>query len=218
MTVLTVQALRETLGRKRLLIFDFDGTVADTSPLHALAFAEVLAPLDVAVDYSSIAGLKTLDAMRACLMRAERELSAEQVASLVIAKQQRVRQMIARDLKPLPCVEWFLRWAKPRFRFAMVSSGSRGTVDLALEKLGYSELFSPLICAEDVGRAKPDPEGFRLALHLTGVLPEGGLVFEDSDAGLQAASNAALDVVDIRQLSWETLHAEFKSSITYPSR
>ena len=59
--------MHQLLQGKRLLIFDFDGTVADTSPLHAAAFAQVLAPLGIAVDYPAIAGLKTLDAMRKCL-------------------------------------------------------------------------------------------------------------------------------------------------------
>lgn len=209
MTAPTAEALRKLLDGKRLLIFDFDGTVADTAPLHAAAFAEVLTPLAVAVDYPSIAGLKTVDAIRVCLRHAELELPDEQVAGLVMAKQQRVRQMIAQDLQPLPGVDGFLRWAKPRYRLAMVTSGSRGTVSLALEKLGYTCSFDPLICADDVAQAKPDPEGFLRALQITGVPAEGGLVFEDSDAGLQAARSALLDVIDVRVLSWQNMHTRF---------
>lgn len=209
MTAPTAEAMRKMLDGKRLLIFDFDGTVADTAPLHAAAFVEVLAPLAVPVDYPSIAGLKTLDAMRVCLRQAELALPDEQVAELVMAKQQRVRQMIAQDLQPLPYVDWFLRWAEPRYRLAMVTSGSRGTVSLALEKLGYTYLFNPLICADDVAQAKPDPEGFLRALQITGVPAEGGLVFEDSDAGLQAARNAVLDVIDVRVLLWQNMHVKF---------
>jgi HAD superfamily hydrolase (TIGR01509 family) len=204
----TAEALRKLLDGKRLLIFDFDGTVADTAPLHAAAFAEVLAPLAVAVDYPSIAGLKTLDAMRVCLRQAELELPDEQVAGLVMAKQQRVRQMIAQDLQPLPGVDGFLRWARPRYRLAMVTSGSRGTVSLALEKLGYTRSFDPLICADDVAQAKPDPEGFLRALQITGVPAAGGLVFEDSDAGLQAARNAVLDVIDVRVFPWQNMYVK----------
>ena len=197
--------LAEALRGKRLLIFDFDGTVADTTPLHAAAFAQVLAPLGIAVDYSRIAGLKTLDAMRQCLNGAARTLGEVELAALVTAKQQNVRQMIGHALQPLPGVDVFLRWARPCYKLAMVTSGSRGTVGLALEKLGYTGWFDPLICAEDVVKAKPAPEGFLLALQLAGVSAGDALVFEDSDAGLQAAAHAGLGYVDVRCTAWSSI-------------
>ena len=189
--------LEEALQGKRLLIFDFDGTVADTTPLHAAAFSQVLAPLGVMVDYSSIAGLKTLDAMRQCLDGAGRTLDEAAIAVLVTAKQQLVRQMIGQALQPLPGVDAFLHWARPRYKLAMVTSGSRGTVSLALEKLGYTGLFDPLICADDVQHAKPDPEGFLAVMRLTGVPLNEALVFEDSLAGVMAAKNAEIDCFDL---------------------
>ena len=195
----------EMLESKRLLIFDFDGTVADTTPLHAAAFSEVLAPLGIAVDYSCIAGLKTLDAMRQCLNEVGRTLDDAALAALVTAKQQCVRQMIGQALQPLPGVDAFLRWARPRYKLAMVTSGSRGTVSLALEKLGYGGWFDPLICADDVERAKPAPEGFLMALRLTGVLASDALVFEDSEAGFQAAAQAGLAYVDVGRTAWPAI-------------
>lgn len=195
----------ETLQDKRLLIFDFDGTVADTTPLHAAAFAQVLAPLGIAVAYHRIAGLKTLDAMRQCLNGTGRTLEDAELAALVMAKQQCVRQMIGQALQPLPGVDAFLRWARPRYKLAMVTSGSRGTVSLALEKLGYTGWFDPLICADDVEMAKPAPEGFLMALQLAGVLAGDALVFEDSEAGFQAAAQAGLGYVDVRSTGWPSM-------------
>lgn len=191
------------LQEKRLLIFDFDGTVADTTPLHAAAFAQVLAPLGITINYSSIAGLKTLDAMEQCLSCAGRTLPDTEMVELILAKQQCVRAMIAAGLEPLPGVDAFLRWAKPRFRMAMATSGSRGTVSLALEKLGYSGWFDPLVCADDVARSKPDPEGFLKVLQITGVSADAALVFEDSKAGFTAAAAAGLDFVDVRLNPWQ---------------
>ena len=193
-----VPNLAEALRNKRLLIFDFDGTVADTTPLHAAAFSEVLAPLGIEVDYSCIAGLKTLDAMRQCLNGAGRTLDEDALAALVTAKQQAVRQMIGQALQPLPGVDAFLRWARSHYQLAMVTSGSRGTVSLALEKLGYTGWFDPLICADDVQQAKPDPEGFLAVIKRTDVPAKSALVFEDSDAGLAAAASAELDFCDVR--------------------
>lgn len=192
-----VNLLVEALRGKRLLIFDFDGTVADTTPLHAAAFCQVLAPLGIAVDYSAIAGLKTQDAIRQCLNGAGRILDEAALARLVTAKQQCVRQMIGQALQPLPGVDQFLRWARPRYTLAMVTSGSRGTVSLSLEKLGYTGWFDPLICADDVQQAKPDPEGFLAVMSITGVPVTEALVFEDSLAGVMAAKSAGIDCFDV---------------------
>ena len=192
--------LIQLLAGKRVLIFDFDGTVADTTPLHAAAFAQVLAPLGIMVDYSSIAGLKTLDAMRQCLAGAGRTLPDSEMAALVSAKQQCVRQMIAQGLQPLPGADEFLRWAKSRYTLAMVTSGSRATVSLALEKLGYTGWFEPVVYADDVSHAKPDPEGFLKVLQMTGVSASAALVFEDSQFGLEAACRADIEVVDVRKI------------------
>jgi HAD superfamily hydrolase (TIGR01509 family) len=194
--------LVEKLQGKRLLIFDFDGTVADTTPLHASAFAQVLEPLGVSVDYPRIAGLKTMDAMLHCLSGVGPTLDESELGALVAAKQKYVRHLIGQGLQPLPGVDAFLRWARPRYKLALVTSGSRGTICLALEKLGYFSWFDPLICAEDVKRTKPAPEGFLTALQICDVLASEALVFEDSEAGFQAASSARLSYVDVRRTSW----------------
>lgn len=192
------------LRDKRLLIFDFDGTVADTSPLHAAAFSEVLAPFGIDVDYPSIAGLKTADAMHCCLHSNDVEMDDVRIIGLVAKKQRLVRKMIGEGLRPLPGVDDFLRWARPRYRLAMVTSGSRGTVSLALQALRYESWFDPLICADDVVTAKPDPEGFLLALRLTGTELVDAVIFEDSTAGVQAARAAGIDCWDVSTESLDT--------------
>jgi HAD superfamily hydrolase (TIGR01509 family) len=193
-----VASLEDALRGKRLLIFDFDGTVADTTPLHSAAFSEVLAPLGIEVDYPCIAGLKTLDAMRQCLQGAGSAFDENLLHSLVTAKQQSVRKMISHRLQPLPGVDAFLRWAHPRYSLAMVTSGSRGTVSLALGKLGYTGWFDPLICADDVQKAKPDPEGFLAVISRSGVSARQALIFEDSSAGFAAANAAEIDYCNAR--------------------
>lgn len=189
--------LERLLHGKKLLIFDFDGTIADTTPLHSAAFAEVLGPLGVKVNYPSIAGLATADAMRRCLTAAGMSLSDAELDALIAAKQQRVRQMVLQELQPLPGVDDFLCWAKLRYRLAMVTSGSRGTVSLSLAKLGYAEFFDPLVCSDDVARAKPNPEGFLKVLTVTGVPASEALVFEDSQAGFVASRAAGLAYVNV---------------------
>lgn len=188
---------------KKLFIFDFDGTIAETTPLHAQAFVETLAPLGIKVDYARLAGRKTADALLLCFAGASLPVpDAETLAVLVAEKQRRVRALIATSLNAIIGVNEFLHCAKPCYKMALVTSGSRGTVELALEKLGYMGWFSPILFAEDVHAAKPDPEGFLSVLKLTEVPPKEALVFEDSEAGFDAAKAANIDFLDARKLDW----------------
>ena len=191
-------ALAKVITGKKLLIFDFDGTIADTSHLHAQAFSEVLAPLAISVGYQQIAGMRTDDAIKYCFSKAKMpQPSVEELHLLVSAKQRCVRDLISVFLEPLPGMDAFLRWAKTRFLMALVTSGSRETVSLALDKLGYDSTFQAKIFAEDVKFAKPDPEGFMLALQAFSCMPEDALVFEDSTIGFKAAARANIDCIDI---------------------
>jgi len=192
----------QALHGRSLLIFDFDGTVADTTPLHAQAFADVLGDWGVPVHYPDIAGLRTDDAMRVCLARAGREASSAQVADLTRRKQARVRELISTDLRPLPGVDAFLRAVRGRRGLALATSGSRGTVSMALKTLGYEGWFVPTVCADDVAHAKPAPDLFMAVLAQTGVSPQQAVVFEDAPSGLSAARAAGIDHVDVRGLDW----------------
>ncbi len=194
--------LTEKLRGKRLLIFDFDGTVADTTPMHAEAFALALAPHRLAVDYPAIAGMKTADAIRKCFLVAGRATDGVDMDALVAVKQRHVRHLISRALRPMPGVDAFLRAARGRYLLSMVTSGSSGTVKLALDKLGYTGWFDPFVCADDVSMAKPAPDGFLLALERAKVPADAALIFEDSAAGFEAARLARVDCVDVRGLDW----------------
>lgn len=189
------------LAEKRLLIFDFDGTIADTTPLHAAAFTRVLSPLGLAVDYPRIAGMSTRAAMRKLCMEAGLDWTDATIEELARAKQSAVRAEIAAGLEPLPGVDRFLNEVRGRFRLAMVTSGSRETVLLSMRCLGYEGWFDPLITADDVINGKPDPEGFEKALQATGVDAAAALVFEDSEAGFDAATAAGIECVDARHIA-----------------
>jgi beta-phosphoglucomutase-like phosphatase (HAD superfamily) len=193
---------RALLGR-RVLIFDFDGTVADTSALHAQAFNQVLASLGLSVHYPSIAGLKTQDAMRQCLQQAGHACVPAIINDLTRRKQALVRELMSSSLTALPGVDAFLSWSQSRFRLAMGTSGSRGTVALALRCLGHEHLFNPLVCADDVAHAKPAPDLFAKVLNLMSARPDEALVFEDAPAGFAAARAAGIDHVDARAMNWD---------------
>ncbi len=182
---------------KSLVIFDFDGTLADSSPLHARAFAQVLAPLGVAVDYPRIMGMRTDAAMRQCLAEAGLDPDDDRIAALVAAKQALGRKLIARELRAFAQADALVRALRGQVRLALVSSGSRATVVPAAAQLGYAGWFDPLICGDDVAQAKPDPQGFLMALAQAGVAAHQALVLEDSPAGFAAALAAGIGCVDV---------------------
>lgn len=198
--------LRRALDGKKLLIFDFDGTIADTSPLHAAAFVAILAPFGIRPDYADLAGMKTADAIRRGFVIAGKEIDETKLPALVAEKQHLAREAIAIGLELMPGVAQFLHWAQARCRLAMATSGSRGTVALALARVGLAGRFDPFICADDIIYAKPHPEAFLAVLGRAGCAANEALVFEDSRAGFDAAEAAGLSWVDARINLWDQLH------------
>ncbi len=201
--------IEKLLINKKNLIFDFDGTIADTNYLHEAAFNEAFKTLNISVDYQSIAGMKTFDAVRTCLKQAGKVINNKEIDLVVANKQRIVRKMISNELQPLPGVNEFLYWAKSRFRLGMVTSGSYGTVSIALKKLGYIDWFDPLICADDIEHAKPDPDGFLLAIKRFDDNILDSLVFEDSISGLEAARRAEIQAVDVKMYGFPLIHSLF---------
>lgn len=200
---------------KRLLIFDFDGTLVDSSPLHARAFSAAFAPLGITVDYERIAGITTPAAVDKLLAEAGLDLPPEQRQALVRDKQQHVLALLQAELKPLDGAVEFLQAARSRYRLALCTSGSLRSVSAALAKTGLAGMFDPLVTAEDVQRSKPDPEGYLLALRTAGFAPAEALIFEDAESGLAAARAAGIDAVHIvpqgqavapGQADWATLN------------
>ena len=187
---------------KDLLIFDYDGTLADTSPLHHQAFSEALDKFDLEINYDDIAGMKTFDAIKYILYKNDINLSNEHLIKLSYYKQDIVKKLIINNLKPIYGVNQFLNWAKNKFKLCIASSGSRANVLLGLEKLAYLDLFEHIICSEDVTLAKPDPEIFFKVLNLSGCEAINSLIFEDSNSGIEAAKLSKIDFIDVRTISF----------------
>jgi sugar-phosphatase len=199
--VIPGEGLAALLSDKRLLIFDFDGTIADSSPLHEAAFRAVLEPLGIAVDYPRLAGRSTRDAVRLSFaLNRQPEPDAALVEDLAQRKQELGRELIGAGLSALPAAEALLRWVRPRFPLALVTSGSRATIEISLGRLGMADWFAPVITADDVTQAKPDPQGFLLALDRSQVPASAALVFEDAESGFEAARRAGIAWVDARLL------------------
>jgi HAD superfamily hydrolase (TIGR01509 family) len=189
--------LADLLRRKRLLIFDFDGTIADSSPLHSQAFNEAFERYGIAVDYDRIAGLTTEAAVEWICDEAGLSLNDEQKSALVLDKRRRARSLIENGLVPLEGSLEFLGAVRGRYALALCTSASRPTVEASLKRLGIADWFDSVCTAEDVSVGKPAPEAFLRALAQHDAQPGHALVFEDADSGMAAAAAAGVDAVRI---------------------
>jgi HAD superfamily hydrolase (TIGR01509 family) len=194
---MSLSSLAQLLSGRRLLIFDLDGTLVDSSPLHARAFQETFAPHGVSVDYNAVAGMTTAAAVDK--LAAGLALDEGERRRLVGEKRDRALRMLQTELSAIEGAVDFVRAARSRFALALCTSASRRGAETSLARVGLDGCFDPVITAEDVTRGKPDPEPFLKALSAHDVPPADALVFEDADSGLAAAAAAGIDAVRIVQ-------------------
>jgi beta-phosphoglucomutase family hydrolase len=181
----------------RAAIFDCDGTLADTMPLHYRAWTETLQARDAALAeqlFYDLGGVPTVDIVRILNERFGYGLDPEEVAA---AKEARYEDLLHHAL-PVERVCALVREYAGRYPMAVASGGLRRLVDQTIAALGLTDDFEAVCTAEDVERGKPEPDLFLLAARKLGAAPEDCVVFEDSDLGLEAARRAGMQWVDTR--------------------
>ena len=206
-------SISEKIKDAKFLIFDFDGTIADTSPIHEKAFKEVLNPYNVAFKYDEIAGQSTRYAFSYILEKNNINLSSSKIEQLVSKKQQLVRQKILSnsEFKPLPFVKEFIQKYHNHYLMGIASSGSRETINIALKRLGIYSYFKHILCTEDVSKSKPSPEIFLKISSLEDFSKNECLIFEDSENGIKASKEASIPYIDIKIYPFEVLLEKFKN-------
>ncbi|WP_410819397.1 HAD family hydrolase [Micromonospora sp. 050-3] len=179
-------------------LFDCDGTIVDSMPLHYLAWQRALEewgcefPEDL---FYAWGGRPTADIIVALN---EQQGLAMPVAAVVERRESYYQELLP-QLAAVPDVLAHIHDAHRRVPFAVVSGSTRASVTASLDALGLLDRFDVLVCADDYTRAKPDPEAFLLAAAQLGVPPESCLVFEDTDLGIQAATAAGMASVRVPQ-------------------
>lgn len=176
----------------KALIFDMDGTLAHSDPVHLQAFVEILEPEGVAIDEelyrSSIIG-RTNEAIFASLLP---HRPVEEHVAFADRKEAAFRRL-ALDLKPLDGLLDLLGWAEEKgIRIALVTNAPLLNATHMLDVLALAERFEVKITIEEVARGKPDPLPYLTALERLGIAAEDAVAFEDSPSGMKAAKAAGL--------------------------
>jgi len=184
----------------RAAIFDCDGVLADTEPLHLRVYNQMLAPLGVVVTADQYAahllGLPDREAFAAILTAAGREALPAAVTRLAEDKARAFAAVLSRELRIYPGVAAFVR-SLGGAPCAVASGALRSEIEAILRGAMLSDAFSVIVAAGDVPSGKPDPAPFLAALaalraRFGPLAPEECLVVEDSVVGVTAARRAGM--------------------------
>ncbi len=177
-------------------LFDCDGTIADSMPLHFLAWNKALAKHDCPFPeelFYAWGGRPVAEIIRMLNQQHGLHMPVEELER---EKEDLFLELLP-DLKAVPDVLEHIFARHGSIPFAVVSGGPRDSVERTLNTLGILHLFDTLVCAGEYTHGKPSPEPFLRAAELLHVAPADCLVFEDADLGIQAAEAAGMQWVRI---------------------
>jgi HAD superfamily hydrolase (TIGR01509 family) len=183
-------------GKFHAYLFDCDGTIADSMPLHYTAWRTALAEWSCAFSeetFYSWGGLPVAKIISLLNQKHDLQMPVEEVAR---RKEQLYYDSI-HHLKAVPEVLEHIEAQHGSIPFAVVSGSTRDSVVASLRTLKLLEKFETLVCAGDYRKSKPDPEAFLVAARRLKVEPQGCLVFEDTDMGIEAARAAGMQSVRV---------------------
>jgi beta-phosphoglucomutase family hydrolase len=198
-----IQTMKLTLppGDFKAYLFDCDGTIVDSMPLHYVAWTKALGEWNCTFDerlFYAWGGRPVVE-----IIQSLNELQG--LAMPVEAVQRRKEALyfeILPQLRGVPEVVEHIENAYGRIPLAVVSGSTRESVTESLRTLKLLDRFETLVCAGDYRNAKPHPEAFLMAAERLGVEPEACLVFEDTEMGIEAATAAGMASVKVQQ-PWE---------------
>jgi HAD superfamily hydrolase (TIGR01509 family) len=179
------------------LLFDLDGTIVNTDPIHFLAWQKMLSRYDMDIDEafykSRISGGLNPQILADILP----QLSQQQAKDFAEEKEAMFRQM-ASKLEPVAGLNEVISWCQQYdIKLALVTNAPRENTYFVLKILGLEDTFELIVLAEDEAAAKPDPTPYRVALQRLGVEIEQAIALEDSPAGIRSATGAGLRTIGI---------------------
>ena len=182
------------------IIFDCDGTLADTMPLHWRAWQAIAQRhrLHFPEDrFYSLGGVPSRDILK--MLGEEQGVTLDHLA-VAHEKEAEFQPLIA-QVEPINSVVGVARQYHGRIPLAVASGGTQKIIGTILRHLGIFELFNTIVTSEDVTRQKPAPDIFLEAARRIGVPPQFCRAYEDTDLGIQAIRSAGMEAVDVRHFT-----------------
>ena len=184
----------------KAFLYDSDGTLADNMEAHKQTYVEIAASKGIRIDGSIIdelAGWPITDVITEINKRYRSSLDPVEFSKL---KYDLFYNTYIDKTQPIPHVVDHLKAHAGKIKIAVVSGSSRQSVTKTLQILGLTYLVQAIVCAGETERGKPFADPFLKAAELLNVAPADCLVFEDGNAGTQAAEAAGMKWVRIDRL------------------
>jgi beta-phosphoglucomutase-like phosphatase (HAD superfamily) len=181
------------------IIFDCDGTLADTMPLHWRAWSAIARRHGLSLTegrFYSLGGVPARDILK--ILSAEQGVAIDHLA-VAREKESEYLPLIA-QVEPINTVVGVARENYGRIPLAVASGGTRQIIEQVLKHLDIWHLFQTIVTSEDVVHQKPAPDIFLEAARRLGVPPRFCRAYEDTDLGMRAIRAAGMEAVDVREL------------------
>ena len=190
------------------VIFDFDGIIVDTEPVHYRAYQEIFVPLGIGFSWeeyvSRYFGFDDREIFRRVFSASKQGLDNVDLEQLMSQKATAFRHIAGSGLKPYPGVAELIRALSGNLPLALCSGAVRSDISPILERFDLSIAFDAIVTADDVAVSKPDAESYRLALSKLSsaypdrdILPGSCLAIEDTPAGIASAKAAEMQVLAV---------------------
>jgi len=185
------------------VIFDFDGIIVDSEPMHFRAFNEVLKPYGVEISWEDYCdtyiGFDDRDTFRTVIKANKKNMGSRDIKQLIADKAEVFQRFIQNgEATPLPGAVELIKSIPVRLPVALCSGALREDIDPIIERLGINNAFGLIVTAEDTPKSKPDPAPYKLAIKKLGIDdPATAIAIEDTPAGIMSAKEAGLKVLAV---------------------
>jgi beta-phosphoglucomutase len=215
------------------IVFDFDGVIANSEPLHLKAFQQALEPEGIALSpadyYARYLGYDDVGLFQELARDRGIAMSGEHVKALVERKGDRMQELLRSGSVLFAGATEFIREAAAAVPIAIASGAMRHEIDDVIDAAGVSDLFATIVAAGDTPQSKPSPAPYQLALErlrqMSGrhIDPRRAVAIEDSKWGLESAQGAGLRLVGVtnsypaHELTGAELVVDSLRSLTLPA-
>jgi HAD superfamily hydrolase (TIGR01509 family) len=196
----------------KALLYDLDGTISDTDPIHFIAWQDCLREYGIQINETIYKQEMSGSTNPRLVAKFLPQLNAAEGEAFAERKEARFR-FLAQQLPLTPGLTDLIEWAKQhQIKQAVVTNAPRKNAHFMLEALKLDQTFDRVILADDLGIGKPDPAPYTHALKEFGLASDQAIAFEDSPLGIKSATTAGILTIGIA--STQTPEALIKMGTT----